>query len=106
MKCPLLRRLKVGEHGPYVVLLEDRDGAGNENTGSHFAGEGEKDHAMAGSRKNGGRDGAVEKTRGGMSSRQGCESSEVKVLVPPIACSRAGSMSDACGGNEARSART
>jgi hypothetical protein len=49
---------------------------------------------------------AVEKTRGGMSNRQGCESSEVKVLVPPIACSRAGSMSDACGGNEARSART
>jgi hypothetical protein len=44
---------------PYVVLLEDRDGAGNETTGSHFAGGGEKDHAMVGSRKNGGRDGAV-----------------------------------------------
>jgi hypothetical protein len=34
--------VKVGERGPYVVLLEDRDGAGNESTGSHFAGEGEK----------------------------------------------------------------
>jgi hypothetical protein len=40
-----------------------------------------------------------------VSSRQECESSEVKVLVPPIACSRAGSMSDACEGNDARSAR-
>ena len=49
---------------------------------------------------------AVEKPRGGMSSRQGCESCEVKVLVPPIACSRADSISDACGGDEARSART
>jgi len=39
------------------------------------------------------------------SSRQGCESCEVKVLVPPIACSRADSMSDACEGNDARSAR-
>ena len=48
----------------------------------------------------------VEKTRGGMSSRQCCESCEVKVLVPPIACSRADSISDACGGNDARSART
>jgi hypothetical protein len=45
---------EVTEHGPYVVLLEDRDGAGNESTGSHFAGGGEKDHAMVGSRKNGG----------------------------------------------------
>ena len=60
-----LRRVKVGEHGPYVVLIEDRDRAGNESTGSHFASEGEQDHAMAGSRKNGGRDGAVEKTRDG-----------------------------------------
>ena len=50
MKCPVeiaqemsaLRRVKVGEHGPYVVLLEDRDGAGSESTGSHFAGGGEK----------------------------------------------------------------
>jgi hypothetical protein len=49
---------------------------------------------------------AVDKPLRGMSSRQSCESSEVKVLVPPIACSRADSKSDACGGNEARSART
>ena len=49
---------------------------------------------------------AVEKTRRGMSSRQCCESCEVRVLVPPIACSRADSISDACGGNDARSART
>jgi len=27
---------------PYVVLIEDRDGAGNQSTGSHFASEGEK----------------------------------------------------------------
>ena len=39
-----------------------------------------------------------------MSSRQCCESREVKVLVPPIACSRAASISDACEGNDARSA--
>jgi hypothetical protein len=58
MQCPLCGG-EVAEHGPYVVLLEDRDGAGNESTGSHFAGGGEKDHAMVGSRKNGGRDGAV-----------------------------------------------
>jgi len=64
MQCPLCGA-EVAEHGSYVVLLEDRDGAGNESTGSHFAGGGEKDHAMVGSRKNGGRDGAVEKTRGG-----------------------------------------
>jgi hypothetical protein len=50
---------------PHVVLIEDRNGAGNESPGSHFASKDEKDHAMAGSRKNGGRDGAVEKTRGG-----------------------------------------
>src|SRR3989440_6730465 len=43
---------------------------------------------------------------GGVSSRQSCESCEVKVLVPPIACSRADSISDACEGNDARSART
>src|SRR6516162_3734459 len=41
----------------------------------------------------------------GVSSRQSCESCEVEVLVPPIACSRADSISDACEGNDARSAR-
>jgi len=40
-----------------------------------------------------------------VSSRQSCESCEVEVLVPPIACSRADSISDACEGNDARSAR-
>jgi hypothetical protein len=40
-----------------------------------------------------------------VSSRQGCESCEVKVLVPPIACCRADSMSDACEGNNTCSAR-
>ena len=43
--------------------------------------------------------------RAKVSSRQGCESSEVQVLVPPIACSQADSASDACGGNDTRSAR-
>jgi hypothetical protein len=73
MKCPVeiahemsaLRRVKVGEHGPYVVLLEDRDGAGSESTGSHFTGGGEKITGWQAAEKNGGRDGAVEKTRSG-----------------------------------------
>ena len=47
-----------------------------------------------------------EQVIGPWSSRQSCESSGVKVLVPSIACIRAVSMSGACGGNEARSART
>ena len=47
-----------------------------------------------------------ERVTGLRSSRQSCESSGVKVLVPSIACIRAVSMSGACGGNEARSART
>jgi hypothetical protein len=47
----------------------------------------------------------VERSEAFGSSRQGCESCEMKVLVPPIACSRADSMSDACEGNGARSAR-
>jgi hypothetical protein len=40
------------------------------------------------------------------SSRQYCESSKVQVLAPSIACVRTASISGACGGNEARSART
>ena len=48
---------------------------------------------------------AMETSSSFVSSRQGCESCEVKVLAPPIACSRADSMSDACEGNDARSAR-
>ncbi len=35
------------KHG---VLLEGRDGAGNEDTGSDSAGDGEEDHLVAGSR--------------------------------------------------------
>ena len=48
---------------------------------------------------------AMETSASFVSSRQGCESCEVKVHTPPIACSRADSMSDACKGNDARSAR-
>jgi hypothetical protein len=51
------------------------------------------------------REGVGEALTGG-SSRQGCESCKVKVLVPSITCIRTASMSGACGGNEARSART
>jgi len=59
-----LRRVKVREHGRYVVLLEDRDGAGSESTGSHFAGGGEKiPWWQPGEKKSARR--AVEKTRGG-----------------------------------------
>ena len=47
-----------------------------------------------------------EQVIGPWSSRQSCESSGVKVPVPSIACIRTVSMSGACGGNEARSART
>ena len=39
------------------------------------------------------------------SGRQGCESNKVEVLVPSIACIRMASISGACRGNEARSAR-
>jgi FlaA1/EpsC-like NDP-sugar epimerase len=39
------------------------------------------------------------------SSRQGCESCKVKVLAPSITCIRTASISGACGGNDARSAR-
>ena len=45
-------------------------------------------------------------TIGEGSSRQCCESSKVQVLAPSIACVRTASISGACGGNEARSART
>jgi hypothetical protein len=48
----------------------------------------------------------VESEDGKGSSRQCCESSKVQVLAPSIACIRTASKSGACGGNEARSART
>ena len=51
------------------------------------------------------RKGGVEALAEG-SSRQGCESCGVKVLAPSIACIRTVSISGACGGNEARDART
>ena len=50
----------------YVLLLEDRDGASNESTGSHSCGRWRKrSRGWQAAEKNGGRDGAVEKTRGG-----------------------------------------
>jgi hypothetical protein len=42
---------------------------------------------------------------GPWSSRQGRKSGKVKVLSPSIACIQTDSISGACGGNEARSAR-
>ena len=55
MICPVeiaremyaLRAVRVGDHGKHGVLLEGRDGAGNESTGSDFAGAGEEDHVVA-----------------------------------------------------------
>src|SRR5664279_3639526 len=41
---------RVGDHAKHGFLLEGRDGAGHENTGSDFAGTGEEDHLVAGSR--------------------------------------------------------
>jgi hypothetical protein len=41
---------RVGDHAKHGFLLEGRDGAGNENTGSNFAGAGEEDHLVAGRR--------------------------------------------------------
>src|ERR1700688_2964104 len=37
-----LRAVRVGDHGKHGDLLEGRDGAGNESTGSDFAGAGEE----------------------------------------------------------------
>ena len=52
MKCPLRGGAKVGEHGPYVVLLEDGDGAGpRKYRESLQRAKGEKDQGTAGSRK-------------------------------------------------------
>src|SRR5664280_2900657 len=58
MICPVeiasdlsaLRAARVGDHAKHGFLLEGRDGAGHENTGSDFAGTGEEDHLVAGSR--------------------------------------------------------
>ena len=37
--------VRVGDHAEHGLLLEGRDGAGDENTRSDFAGHGEEDHA-------------------------------------------------------------
>src|ERR1700677_1720055 len=58
MICPVeiardmsaLRAVRVGDHGKHGVLVEGRDGAGDESTGSHFAGDSEEDHMVASSR--------------------------------------------------------
>ena len=58
MICPVdiasemsaLRAARVGDHGEHGLLLEGRGGAGDEGTGSDFAGHGEEDHVVAGGR--------------------------------------------------------
>jgi hypothetical protein len=58
MICPVeiasdlsaLRAARVGDHAKHGFLFEGRDGGGNENTGSDFAGAGEEDHLVAGGR--------------------------------------------------------
>src|ERR1700687_6492969 len=57
MICPVeiardlsaFRAVRVREHGNHVLLPEGRDGAGDESTGSDFAGHGEADHVVASS---------------------------------------------------------
>ena len=54
MICPVeitsdlsaLRAARVGDHANHGFLLKGRDGAGNEDTGSNFAGTGEEDHLV------------------------------------------------------------
>jgi hypothetical protein len=43
-----LQAVKVREHARHGLLVEGRRGAGDENTGSDFAGDGEEDHVVAG----------------------------------------------------------
>src|SRR5439155_1557455 len=55
MICPVelasdlsaLRAARVGDHAKHGFLLEGRDGAGHESTGSDFAGPGQEDHLVA-----------------------------------------------------------
>src|SRR6202049_3121659 len=57
MICPVeiahemsaLRAVRVGDHAKHGILLEGRDGAGDESTGSDVAGHGEEDHVVSGS---------------------------------------------------------
>jgi len=37
---------RVRDHARHVLLLEGRSGAGDEDTGSDFAGHGEEDHVV------------------------------------------------------------
>ena len=39
--------VRVGDHAGHGLLLEDRDGAGDEGTGSVIASDGEEDHVVA-----------------------------------------------------------
>ena len=56
MICPVelahdlsdLRAVRVGDHAKHGTLLEGRDGAGDERTGSDVAGDGEEDHVVSG----------------------------------------------------------
>ena len=55
MICPVeiardlsaFRAARVGDHAKHGFLLEGRDGAGDESTGSNFAGYGEEDQLVA-----------------------------------------------------------
>src|SRR6202167_5158340 len=42
------RAVRVGDHAKHGILLEGRDGAGDESTGRDVAGDGEEDHVVAG----------------------------------------------------------
>lgn len=44
------RAVRVGDHAGHDHLLEDRDGAGDEGTGSAIASDGEEDHVVASGR--------------------------------------------------------
>src|SRR5580700_2887373 len=57
MICPVeiahdmsaLRAVRVGDHAKHGILLEGRDGAGDESTGRDVAGHGEEDYVVSGS---------------------------------------------------------
>ena len=57
MICPVeiahdmsaFQAVRIRDHAKHGFLLEGRDGAGNESTGSHLAGDCEEDHVVAGS---------------------------------------------------------
>ena len=56
MICPVeiardlsaFRAVRVGDHAKHGFLLEDRDGAGDESTGSDLTGDGQTDYLVAG----------------------------------------------------------